>query len=234
MTKSLWLCGALIAVMSACGKSSHDGDDAIAGRGGSAAAGTGGSQAGSSGTAGTVSGASGRAGVAGASGASSGTAGTASGSSGSAGTAGQEEGGAAGGENLAGGEGGQSGSGTPGGAAGSAEGGASGAGAQPCGESTCGADEVCIAYRTVGGALLLPDEDGNCPEGSYSSGGSAAHCIREWAYECRELEGCERDAIDCDCGRGMCPSGHDSCHEAGAGDEHLSSDAVLTCELLAP
>jgi hypothetical protein len=39
-----------------------------------------------------------------------------------------------------------------------------------CAAQMCSTDEFCIAYRTVGGAVTMPDSNGNCPGRTHVEG----------------------------------------------------------------
>ena len=127
--------------------------------------------------------------------------------------------------------GGGAGTATTGGGAGMATGGGAGTAGGPgkeCVDRTCAASEACVAYRTVGGAVIAPADAGACPPNAHLEGQT---CMANFAYQCVAQPGCPAGQIDCTCG--MCPPTYFSCHVAGT-SQWLDPDAELTCELLAP
>src|SRR5882672_1582324 len=78
-----------------------------------------------------------------------------------------------------GGSGGASGAaGTGGGNAGSA-----GQGTGACADATCSAEQVCVTYRTVGGAQFGPDDAGACAPGRHLEQGGTV-CNPDFGYQC--------------------------------------------------
>jgi hypothetical protein len=113
-------------------------------------------------------------------------------------------------------------------------GGGSGGESSHCGAMTCGVGEACVAFRVQGGALLLPDANGNCATGQHvEPSGTAGHCARDFQYQCLHPAGCSLDNLSCACGAATCPSGYPSCHDPYAAT-WLDDSAALVCELLAP
>jgi hypothetical protein len=167
----------------------------------------------------------------------------------SASTGGASAGGAAsGGSSASGGAGGvTAGAGgmTSGGAGagGSATGGAAGSngtggsatgGSGSCGGTQCRVPaELCVAHRTVGGGMLLPDA-GRCPAGTHVEGTSRQYCAADYAYECVDLVGCNPGSISCSCGGAICPSRYPACSDPTPNRVGLDPVAQLVCELLAP
>ena len=65
-----------------------------------------------------------------------------------------------------------------------------------CVGMTCTANQTCVAYRTVGGAVTAPDTAGNCPTGRHVENHL---CQSDFAYTCVELAGCTAPAATCRC-----------------------------------
>lgn len=115
-----------------------------------------------------------------------------------------------------------------------------------CVGTTCAAEQVCVAYRTVGGGQIYPDSSGNCPAGSHSEPASwadaGAICVANFAYQCVQLEGCFGGApVTCDCAMlnaaetsGTCPTGYPACSNPSSTYVGLDPDAQLICEQQAP
>src|SRR5258708_24576194 len=125
-----------------------------------------------------------------------------------------------------------------GGGAGGSQGGAGGAGGADAGQcpgSACQAGQICIAYRTVGGAVFEPDDAGACPSGRHVEpfGNGRGMCVADWGYQCVELRGCA-GKVSCSCGQASCPSGYSACGDPPANDMWIDPAAQLTCSLLAP
>ncbi len=104
---------------------------------------------------------------------------------------------------------------------------------------TCASNQICVAYRTVGGGQILPDQDGNCPTSSHVESG---HCAADYAYKCNDLNGCFGNApVNCECAsqsigdtEGSCPTGYSSCSNPTADNPFLDPQAQLICQQLAP
>jgi hypothetical protein len=129
--------------------------------------------------------------------------------------------------------------GTTAGGAGGAQGGAGGAGGPDAGQcpgASCNSGEICIAYRTVGGALIQPDDAGACPPGRHVEpfGNGMGICEADFAYQCVQLRGCAGMKVSCSCGQASCPNNYSSCADPPANDMWLDPAAQLTCSLLAP
>jgi hypothetical protein len=139
--------------------------------------------------------------------------------------------------------GGGSGSGGAGGAGG--VGGTTGVGGSDhaCVGTTCAASEVCIAYRTVGGGLVEPDANGDCPDGSHPEPvAGSEYCVADFAYQCVELVGCSGTTpVTCACaqprggdGMGTCPMVYSACADPQPDTSWLDPVAQLICEQQAP
>jgi len=129
-------------------------------------------------------------------------------------------------------EGGQAGTPSGGGAAGMAGAGgdAGGAGGGDCVDETCAANETCVAHRTVGGAVLPPDQNNQCMDGQHLEG---SNCLSDFMYTCATLTGCSAPSGTCRCGAGTECAGTIVCRLPQA-SVWLDTDAELVCELLAP
>ena len=130
--------------------------------------------------------------------------------------------------------GGTSGSGGAGG--GSGGNGANDAGSGSCGGDTCAATEVCVAYRTIGGGMIRPNDAGTCPPGSHVEQPSSPnpHCAADFRYRCVPLVGCAGADVRCSCATGTCPSQYFACSDTGPAWVHLDPVAELICQQLAP
>jgi hypothetical protein len=142
----------------------------------------------------------------------------------------------AGGSAGAGGASGAAGTTTGAGGSQGGTGGGGGADAGQCPGVACQAGQICVAYRTVGGAIFEPDDAGTCPPGRHpeSFGNGRGMCVADWAYQCVELRGCAGMNVSCSCGQASCPQGYGSCADPAANDMWLDPAAQLTCSLLAP
>jgi hypothetical protein len=232
----LRLCGAMsLAALSALacgddgkvlGERSHSGGAASGGSGNRAGASTTGgdtAQGGSSPTGG-ASGAS--AGGTMATGGNAGTGdasgGDAGASAGDAGASGSAVGGSANGGDAGAGGGSGAGAGSGGG------GGSGGSAGTPCVDRTCSDSEVCVAHRTIGGAVSPPDDAGACPPNEHEEND---YCLVNYAYECVAQPGCTGGTVDCSCG--TCPQPFNTCRPLYMA-AWLDTDAKLICEQLAP
>ena len=167
---------------------------------------------------------------AGSAGAQAGSAGAQAGSAGAqAGSAGAE---ASAGAPVVAGAGGSAneGGGLQGGEAGTPSGGAGGAGGGDCVGETCAANEACVAHRTVGGAMLPPDQNNQCMDGRHLEG---SICQSDFMYACATLTGCSAPSGTCRCAAGTDCAGTTVCRLPAA-SAWLDTDAQLVCELLAP
>jgi hypothetical protein len=156
-----------------------------------------------------------------------GSGGTSNAAGGRGGGAGHSDGG-----NSSGGSAGNGGNSSAGSSSGA--GGGGGGATRDCNGSTCTATQACIAYRTEGGAIRLPDA-GACPTGESLAG---SMCVPDFGYKCVELNGaCQNQAVACACAAphgndlGVCPPGYSSCSEPGATEDTV---AQLYCQQLVP
>jgi hypothetical protein len=121
---------------------------------------------------------------------------------------------------------------------GGSQGGAGGGGADAgqCPGGACQAGQVCVAYRTVGGAVFEPDDAGACPPGRHAEpfGTGRSACVADWAYRCVELRGCTMMKVSCSCGQTSCPQNYTACADPAPNDMWLDPAAQLTCSQLAP
>jgi hypothetical protein len=97
-----------------------------------------------------------------------------------------------------------------------------------CVDRTCAQSETCVAYRTIGGAQIRPDDAGGCPSGAHLEGNI---CFADFAYQCVTQPRCAAAEVTCTCG--TCPQGYPSCRAPYVAD-WLDPSAKLVCELLAP
>jgi hypothetical protein len=107
--------------------------------------------------------------------------------------------------------------------------GGSGAGSG-CVGHTCTADQTCVAYRTVGGAVFPPDMNGHCDSGRHLEG---SLCQPDFDYTCAALTGCSAPATTCHCAAGSDCVNTSSCSLPSSAS-WLDADADLVCELQAP
>jgi hypothetical protein len=95
---------------------------------------------------------------------------------------------------------------------------------------TCAANQSCVAYRTVGGAVMPPDADGKCMDGRHVEGNT---CQADFGYTCAELTGCSAPAATCHCAPGTACANSTVCRLPSS-SPWLDTSADLVCELLAP
>jgi hypothetical protein len=166
----------------------------------------------------------------GASGASTGGTTTTGGNAGGGDTNGGNAGASGGDASTGGSSGGDAGAGGGSGAVAGSDsgGGAGGSLGALCIDRTCDDSEVCVAYRTVGGALTFPDDAGACPLNAHKEND---YCIADFAYQCVAQPRCTADSVDCSCG--TCPQSFTACRAVYVAD-WLDADAKLVCEQLAP
>jgi hypothetical protein len=132
-----------------------------------------------------------------------------------------------------GGTNGTSGAGGTGGAGGT-RGGADG-GTKKCDGTICTKAQVCIAYRAVGGGLIVPDA-GRCPTGMHVEPrvGASALCERDYAYRCGVVTGCSESVVSCACASvGTCDM-YSSCVDPRPAAIDLDPSAQLICETRVP
>jgi hypothetical protein len=135
---------------------------------------------------------------------------------------------------------GSGGAGTGSGGAGTGSGGAGGS-STSCPGVACTATQVCVAYRTVGGAMIEPDA-GACRMGSHVEpfDSSRSVCQADYAYRCADLVGCDKSTVSCACATlnnnagGTCPTGYPACHDPTPGLAWLDASAQLICEQQVP
>lgn len=108
--------------------------------------------------------------------------------------------------------------------------GAGGAGSGDCVGETCAANETCVAHRTVGGAIMPPDQNNQCMTGRHLEG---SMCQADFSYSCATLTGCSAPSATCRCAAGTDCAGTTVCRLPQA-SAWLDTDAELVCELLAP
>ena len=209
------------------GGAGASGSAGTSGRGGSGATDTGGRAGSASGGAGTGSGAGGDAGARGGTGSGGDSgAGNTSGVGGStAGAAGR--GGGGGNAGSSGGTAGITGGGGGGGSGGG--GSAGGASTTSCAGAMCASDEFCVAYRTIGGAVVMPDPNGNCPARSHAE---SNYCLTDYSYTCGTQNSCTSSDVNCACAASACPAGH-MCSQP-ASSSWLDTSARLVCQQFAP
>jgi hypothetical protein len=108
--------------------------------------------------------------------------------------------------------------------------GSGGQGSTDCAGSTCNASQTCVAYRTVGGTVDLPDQNNHCPTGRHLEGN---YCLSDFAYTCAELTGCAAPANTCRCAANTACANTTVCSLPTA-SAWLDPAAELVCQLLAP
>jgi hypothetical protein len=92
-----------------------------------------------------------------------------------------------------------------------------------CGSSTCAATQVCVRTQTQGGAVLCPQDGGQCPDGYDLSGGC---CVMTPSYGCVARPSACGAAVTCACAMAtLCTAGH-TCT--------MPRDNEIDCTLLAP
>ncbi|HLK41654.1 MAG TPA: hypothetical protein VKU41_33125 [Polyangiaceae bacterium] len=97
--------------------------------------------------------------------------------------------------------------------------------------SSCGPTSVCVESQTLGGAVIVPDDAGQCPQGYVVSAGPPARCNFAPSYECRLLPSACNTApgstaiAHCTCAASLCQAG-DRCTDV--------SPTLMLCQLLAP
>jgi hypothetical protein len=75
----------------------------------------------------------------------------------------------------------------------------------PCGTKTCTGGDVCVVTKSGGGPCLLPDDDGNCPDGLPPNG---TCCNRmTTTYACEPLPTKCKGTLACPCATSLCQCG---------------------------
>ena len=96
---------------------------------------------------------------------------------------------------------------------------------------SCGPTSVCVESQTLGGAVIVPDDAGQCPQGRVLSAGPPARCDLAPSYACRLLPAACNTApgstaiAHCTCAASLCQAG-DRCTDV--------SPTLMLCQLLAP
>jgi len=90
-----------------------------------------------------------------------------------------------------------------------------------CNGQTCAADQACVVTTSSGGACLMPDDAGVCPDGTHTTGCCDNVSI---TYACAKLPDACQGALACPCATSLCECG--GCDVADAG--------VLACECAYP
>lgn len=90
-----------------------------------------------------------------------------------------------------------------------------------CGTTTCTGGEICVVTTSSGGACMLPDDAGVCPDGTHTSG-----CCSNVSttYACKAVPSACGATLACPCASTLCQCG--DCNVADAG--------VLQCRCLYP
>ena len=92
----------------------------------------------------------------------------------------------------------------------------------------CKVGEICVAYRTIGGALFTPDDAGLCPPGKHLQPGG--RCENDWAYTCQPKPVSCPGTVDCSCAQSFCT-------DHGYGDAcsvRTETSSDIECVLPAP
>lgn len=94
-------------------------------------------------------------------------------------------------------------------------------GPTPCNGQTCKVGEACVVTTAGGGACVMPDDAGVCPNGTHSTG-----CCDNTTttYACQALPAACGGALACPCASTLCQCG--GCAIADAG--------VLQCQCMYP
>lgn len=100
-----------------------------------------------------------------------------------------------------------------------------------CGTESCTAGEVCVAYRTVGGALFVPDQNGMCPAGRHVEGD---RCEPDFGYTCAPLSQCTSLGTSCHCASGSRCASDNACRVAPQPSTDVLPEALLICEQQVP
>lgn len=108
--------------------------------------------------------------------------------------------------------------------------GSGGQASSACVGKTCTASQTCVAYRTVGGIMVPPDDDGKCDAGRHLEGDT---CQADFDYTCAELTGCNAPAATCRCAPNTECADTIACR-LPSDSASLDASAQLVCELLAP
>jgi hypothetical protein len=90
----------------------------------------------------------------------------------------------------------------------------------------CAAGSFCLGTGTEGGAILMPNDAGVCPAGSYNPGGAINACIRQLSYACVPIPPACNGTITCGCAPSPCGEGGRVCQETSANE--------VTCVLQVP
>jgi hypothetical protein len=97
--------------------------------------------------------------------------------------------------------------------------------------AACSPGSVCVEDGISGGALILPDDAGQCPAGRVPSGGTPDVCVTPPTYHCAKLPAACNTALGatavahCTCAPELCPTA-DQCTDP--------TPTLMKCSLLAP
>jgi hypothetical protein len=96
----------------------------------------------------------------------------------------------------------------------------------------CTTSQICVAHRTVGGALVTPDDAGVCPPGRHVEllPGGDPICQNDWAYSCEDRPAGCAGVVDCTCAGTYCGD-----HGLGSGcSVRTGTLSDLECVFAAP
>lgn len=97
--------------------------------------------------------------------------------------------------------------------------------------ATCHPGTVCLEHQVSGGALIMPDDAGQCPAGRVVSPGTPALCVVDPTFQCAPLPATCSNApgtpaiAHCTCAKSLCASG-EVCTDV--------TPTLMRCQLLAP
>lgn len=99
--------------------------------------------------------------------------------------------------------------------------------------AACGANDICVAHRVIGGALIQPDDAGNCPPGRHlmTLSGGDKYCENDWQYACEPRPPACTTTVDCSC------AGANYCESTGLGGgcgSGADEGADLACQMAVP
>jgi hypothetical protein len=110
------------------------------------------------------------------------------------------------------------------------QGGSAGQTSTECVGQTCTAGQTCVAYRTVGGAIVAPDTNDECDPGRHLESNT---CQPDFGYTCSALTNCSAPAENCHCAAGSKCANTNSCR-LPSDAAWLDPSADLICEQQVP
>jgi hypothetical protein len=94
------------------------------------------------------------------------------------------------------------GDGGGGGAAAGGNSGTGGAGAATTCSPACGSGSVCVASGVTGGAVVVVNDAGTCPNGYHATGGGS--CTQDLSYTCMPIPSGCGGTVSCTCASSLC------------------------------